>query len=99
MSRGPERSSRALISARPLPGLQSLRCWLQEAERTYDLCCELEADDYVINTCAYYDLERRDFRYDCHFSQRLVEESDLDDMMDAFFRLQNPNKLGMGPLI
>lgn len=72
---------------------------VEEAQRTYDICLELQADDYVINTWAYYDLAGRDFRYDCHFSQRLVDEWRLGTIMEKFFQLQSPAKAGLGQLL
>lgn len=71
----------------------------ESVEKTYELCREVEADDYVINVWSYHDLERRDFRYDAHWSQRLVRLWGLEDAMPRFFALQAPTKHGLGPLI
>jgi radical SAM superfamily enzyme YgiQ (UPF0313 family) len=66
---------------------------------TLRLCQEVEADDYVINVWSHHDLEHRDFRYDAHFSQRLVDEWGLTEAMGAFYALQKGEKYGLGRLI
>jgi Radical SAM superfamily len=66
---------------------------------TYELCQAIDADDYIINVWAFHDLATRDFRYDCHWSDALVREWHLGDMIGPFFDLQAPEKRGLGPLI
>jgi len=74
-------------------------CTSAAMERTLVLCQSLQADDYVVNTLAYYDLETRDFRYDSHFSQSLAETWGLVDMLPKFFDLQSKDKVGLGALL
>ena len=69
------------------------------AEKTYDLCRRIYADDYVVNVWSYHDLDKRDFRYDAHFSQFLVEKWGLEKIMPDFFDLQKTKKFGLGNLI
>ncbi|MFI5952604.1 B12-binding domain-containing radical SAM protein [Cryptosporangium sp. NPDC051539] len=67
---------------------------------TYDLCTEIGADDYIVNVWSHHELERRDFRYDGHFSSRMVTEWGLSDDMDRFFALQDARrKFGLGTLL
>jgi radical SAM superfamily enzyme YgiQ (UPF0313 family) len=72
---------------------------IADARATLELCSSLRADDYVVNVYAFYDLERRDFRFDAHFSQTLVNEYGLQSIMDDFFALQANYKRGLGPLL
>lgn len=74
-------------------------CAPASVARTLDVCRELRADDYVINVFSYFGLESRDFRYDAHFSQHLVDEWGLGGAMQDFFALQAPSKTGLGKLI
>jgi len=75
-------------------------CSAAALERTYELCGEIEADDYVANVWAFHNLAERDFRYDAHWSQFLVREWGLEDIVSKFFDLQmQTDKHGLGPLI
>lgn len=72
---------------------------LKSAEKTLALCRDLPGDNYVINVLSFYDMETRDFRYDAHFSQRLVRHWGVESIMDDFFALQPAFKPGLGQLI
>jgi hypothetical protein len=75
-------------------------CSAAALERTYELCGQIEADDYVANIWSFHDLAKRDFRYDAHWSQFLVREWRLEDTISKFLDLQmQKNKHGLGPLI
>ena len=75
-------------------------CSVTSLERTYELCGQIEADDYVPNVWSFYDLAERDFRYDAHWSQFLVREWGLEGTLSKFFNLQmQTSKHGLGPLI
>jgi radical SAM superfamily enzyme YgiQ (UPF0313 family) len=72
---------------------------IEDAHATLDLCSNLSADDYVVNVYAFHDLETRDFRFDAHFSQTLVNEYHLEPIMNSFFALQADRKRGLGQLL
>ncbi len=72
---------------------------LKSAEKTLELCRSLPGDNYVINVLSFYEMETRDFRYDAHFSQRLVHHWGLESIMEDFFALQPSYKPGLGKLI
>jgi len=72
---------------------------VSSSDATLKLCREINANDYIINVWSFHNLENRDFRYDSHFSQVLVEEWGLTDVMEQFFELQKPEKFGLGQLL
>lgn len=72
---------------------------LESAKKTLDLCRRLQGDDYVINVLAFHDLEQRDFRYDAHFSDHLVDLWGIRSIMPDFFDLQPKYKPGLGQLL
>lgn len=72
---------------------------IADARATLALCKDLPADDYVINVFAYHGVGDRPALYDSHFSQALVDQYGLGDVIDEFFALQAPAKAGLGPLL
>ncbi|MGH3713252.1 MAG: B12-binding domain-containing radical SAM protein [Micromonosporaceae bacterium] len=69
-------------------------------QATYEVCREVDADDYIINVYGHHDLATRDFRYDGHFSSHLVNHWGLAEQMPRFFDLQDQaRKYGLGQLV
>lgn len=69
------------------------------ARETLELCEEMGADDYVVNVWSHFDLVRRDFSGDAHFSLSLAALWGVDDILPEFFALMRGIKPGLGRLI